>query len=227
MYAYGAHPGDLGTWSSAQATTPPPRRREIYYDPKAFSPFNNQPGRYVAPAGDRRYRSTTWPAGRPTRRAPRPSAAEPVIAPSRSDGCSHNQLGRGISSALPLGLLLLVGGGGLHRCGRLAWAVSSLGSRNLRVCLDVLYGDLILFRTDHARSLSRFMPDRMATRGWPSQAFGGGRPGSPSAGLHPSRLTGYQDALAGVVADERVHPRPTSTGHKHEVPSSPRTTVIW
>ena len=32
-------------------------------------------------------------------------------------------------------------------------------------------------------------------------------------------LTGYQDALAGVAADERIEPRPTSTGHTPEMPT--------
>jgi hypothetical protein len=62
MFAYGPHTGSLGTWSwGPDDYTAVDDAREIYWDPKALSPFNNQPGRYIAPAGTRRYRGTAWP----------------------------------------------------------------------------------------------------------------------------------------------------------------------
>ncbi len=45
--------------------------REFYCDPKAISPFNNQPGRCVPVNGGRRYIGATWPA----------AASEPIPPP--------------------------------------------------------------------------------------------------------------------------------------------------
>jgi hypothetical protein len=74
MFSYGPHPGVLGTWSwGPNDYTAIDDAREIYWDPKALSPFNNQPGRYIAPAGDRRYRGS-WPAKDPGTPVPPPAA---------------------------------------------------------------------------------------------------------------------------------------------------------
>lgn len=75
MFAYPGGTGPLGHWSWApDHFTPIVDAREIYWDRKALSPFDNQPGRYVAPDGDRRYRGV-WPVKSPS--APVPPPAEP------------------------------------------------------------------------------------------------------------------------------------------------------
>ena len=76
MDAYGPHAGSMGTWSfGPDDHTSSDGAREIYYDPKGVSPFNNRPGRYVSPAGDRRYAAGAWPSKDPG--VPVPPAAGP------------------------------------------------------------------------------------------------------------------------------------------------------
>jgi hypothetical protein len=68
MFHYPGANGPLGHWSwGPNDFTAVDDAREIYWDRKAISSFDNQPGRYVAPDGDRRYRSN-WP----TKAAPAP-----------------------------------------------------------------------------------------------------------------------------------------------------------
>jgi hypothetical protein len=74
MFAYPGANGPLGHWSwGPNDYTAVDDAREIYWDRKALSPFNNQPGRYIAPDGDRRYRGV-WPAGAATAPVPPPAA---------------------------------------------------------------------------------------------------------------------------------------------------------
>jgi hypothetical protein len=75
MFSYPGASGPLGHWSwGPNDYTAIDDAREIYYDPKAISAFNNQPGRYVSPDGDRRYRGN-WPAKDPGEPIPPPAAA--------------------------------------------------------------------------------------------------------------------------------------------------------
>ena len=74
MFHYPGAVGPLGHWSwSPNDFTAVDDAREIYYDPKAISPFDNQPGRYVAPDGDKRYRGV-WPTKAPPAPIPPPAA---------------------------------------------------------------------------------------------------------------------------------------------------------
>ncbi|MGQ0625511.1 MAG: ABC transporter substrate-binding protein, partial [Sporichthyaceae bacterium] len=62
MFAYPGRVGPLGAWSwGPNDYTAIDDAREIYYDRRALSAFNNQPGRYIAVSGNRRYRGS-WPA---------------------------------------------------------------------------------------------------------------------------------------------------------------------
>ncbi len=73
MFAYPGASGPLGHWSwGPNDYTAIDDAREIYYDRRALSAFNNQPGRYVSPSGTNRYRGS-WPARAPA--APVPPAA--------------------------------------------------------------------------------------------------------------------------------------------------------
>jgi hypothetical protein len=75
MFSYGPHAGSLGTWSwGPDDYTAIDDAREIYWDPKALSPFNDQAGRYIAPGGKKRYRGPVWPATEPSRPVPPPAA---------------------------------------------------------------------------------------------------------------------------------------------------------
>jgi hypothetical protein len=75
MFAYPGASGPLGHWSwGPNDYTAIDDAREIYYDRHAISPFDNQPGRYVAPDAEHRYRGT-WPTKAPP--APIPPAAAP------------------------------------------------------------------------------------------------------------------------------------------------------
>ncbi|MGQ0464622.1 MAG: ABC transporter substrate-binding protein [Sporichthyaceae bacterium] len=75
MFAYPGASGALGHWSwGPNDYTAIDDAREIYYDRRAISPFNSQPGRYVSPEGNRRYRGE-WPAKAAA--APIPPAAAP------------------------------------------------------------------------------------------------------------------------------------------------------
>lgn len=75
LFAYGPHRGALGTWSwGPDDYTAVDDAREIYWDPTALSPTNNQPGHYVVPPGTRRHRGTDWPARDPGVPIPPPSA---------------------------------------------------------------------------------------------------------------------------------------------------------
>jgi hypothetical protein len=74
MFAYPGTSGPLGHWSwGPNDHTAIDDAREIYYDRKALSAFNNQPGRYISPNGDKRYRGT-WPAKDPGAPIPPPAA---------------------------------------------------------------------------------------------------------------------------------------------------------
>jgi hypothetical protein len=74
MFAYPGSNGPLGHWSwGPDDYTAIDDAREIYYDRRALSAFNNQPGRYVSPNGDKRYRGT-WPAKDPGAPIPPPAA---------------------------------------------------------------------------------------------------------------------------------------------------------
>ncbi len=75
MFAYPGADGPLGHWSwGPNDYTAIDDAREIYYDRRALSAFNNQPGRYISVSGDRRYRGI-WPARDPG--APIAAAAAP------------------------------------------------------------------------------------------------------------------------------------------------------
>ena len=75
MFAYPGASGPLGHWSwGPNDYTAIDDAREIYYDRRALSAFNNQPGRYVSPGGTNRYRGN-WPAKDPG--SPIPPAAAP------------------------------------------------------------------------------------------------------------------------------------------------------
>jgi hypothetical protein len=75
MFAYPGYNGPLGHWSwGPNDYTAIDDAREIYYDRHAISPFDDQPGRYVAPDADHRYRGN-WPSKAPP--APIPPAAAP------------------------------------------------------------------------------------------------------------------------------------------------------
>ncbi len=75
MFAYPGASGSLGHWSwGPNDYTAIDDAREIYYDRRAISPFNNQPGRYICPEGNRRHRGA-WAAKDPG--APIPPAAAP------------------------------------------------------------------------------------------------------------------------------------------------------
>ncbi|HUR02444.1 MAG TPA: hypothetical protein VM347_07890 [Nonomuraea sp.] len=75
MFAYPGASGPLGHWSwGPDDYTAIDDAREIYYDRRALSAFNNQPGRYISVSGERRYRGS-WPAKDPG--APVPTAAAP------------------------------------------------------------------------------------------------------------------------------------------------------
>jgi hypothetical protein len=75
MFAYPGATGPLGHWSwGPNDYTAIDDAREIYYDRHAISPFDNSPGRYVAPDADHRYRGS-WPTKAPP--TPIPPAAAP------------------------------------------------------------------------------------------------------------------------------------------------------
>ncbi|MGQ0844889.1 MAG: hypothetical protein ACT4QF_12205 [Sporichthyaceae bacterium] len=75
MFSYPGATGQLGRWSwGPNDYTAIDDAREIYYDRRALSPFNDQPGRYVTPEGNRRYRGE-WPTKGTA--APIPPAAAP------------------------------------------------------------------------------------------------------------------------------------------------------
>jgi hypothetical protein len=74
MFAYPGANGPLGHWSwGPNDYTAIDDAREIYYDRHAISPFDNSPGRYVAPDGDHRYRGN-WPTKAPPAPIPPPAA---------------------------------------------------------------------------------------------------------------------------------------------------------
>jgi hypothetical protein len=74
MFSYPGANGPLGHWSwGPNDYTAIDDAREIYYDRRALSAFNNQPGRYVSPNGDKRYRGN-WPAKDPGAPIPPPAA---------------------------------------------------------------------------------------------------------------------------------------------------------
>ena len=65
MFDYPGGTGPSGTWGFSEGNyTPTQDFREVYWDPQAASPFNNQPGTYVQP-DDERYRPGELPAGPP------------------------------------------------------------------------------------------------------------------------------------------------------------------
>ncbi len=75
LFSYPGADGPLGHWSwGPDDYTAIDDAREIYYDRRALSAFNNQPGRYVSPSGTKRYRGS-WPAQAPP--VPTPPAAAP------------------------------------------------------------------------------------------------------------------------------------------------------
>ena len=75
MFAFPGASGPLGHWSwGPNDYTAIDDAREIYYDRRALSAFNNQPGRYVSPGATARYRGN-WPAKDPG--SPIPPAAAP------------------------------------------------------------------------------------------------------------------------------------------------------
>lgn len=58
--------GETGTWSFGPGDyTATDDAREIYWDPKAISPFNNAPGRYVTALDGQRFFGNAWPEGQP------------------------------------------------------------------------------------------------------------------------------------------------------------------
>ncbi|MGQ0630516.1 MAG: ABC transporter substrate-binding protein [Sporichthyaceae bacterium] len=74
MFAYPGAVGPLGAWSwGPNDYTAIDDAREIYYDRRALSQFNNQPGRYISVSGNRRYRGT-WPTRDPQAPIPPPAA---------------------------------------------------------------------------------------------------------------------------------------------------------
>jgi hypothetical protein len=74
MFSWGPHQGAFGRWSfSPNDYTSTDDAREVYFDPRAISPFNSRPGAWVALNGGKRYRGTGWPAKDPG--APIPPAA--------------------------------------------------------------------------------------------------------------------------------------------------------
>ncbi len=65
LFHYPATNGETGQWSfGPNDYTATDDAREIYFDPTAISPFNNEPGRYVQTLGGQRFVSN-WPAGEP------------------------------------------------------------------------------------------------------------------------------------------------------------------
>lgn len=63
LFNYPAASGETGTWSFGPGDrTATDDAREMYYDPKAVSPFNDEPGRYVKTLDGQRF-TTNWPAG--------------------------------------------------------------------------------------------------------------------------------------------------------------------
>lgn len=65
LFNYPATSGETGTWSfGPDDLTAMDDAREIYYDPKAISPFNGEAGRYVQ-SMEGRY-NTNWPTGEAT-----------------------------------------------------------------------------------------------------------------------------------------------------------------
>ncbi|MGQ0463718.1 MAG: hypothetical protein ACT4QG_00195 [Sporichthyaceae bacterium] len=78
MRAYPGGTGPAGTWGYPEGEYSPYRdAREIYWDPKARSSFNNAEGAYVST--NRRYRPGTWPKApaAPQRLEPPKTAATP------------------------------------------------------------------------------------------------------------------------------------------------------
>jgi hypothetical protein len=66
MFSWGPHQGAFGRWSfSPNDFTSTDDAREVYFDPRAISPFNSRPGAWVALNGGKRYRGATWPAKDP------------------------------------------------------------------------------------------------------------------------------------------------------------------
>lgn len=65
LFRYPPTKGETGQWSfGPNDFTATDDAREMFYDPKAISPFNNAPGRYVQTLGGQRFISS-WPAGEP------------------------------------------------------------------------------------------------------------------------------------------------------------------
>ncbi|MBI1844014.1 MAG: hypothetical protein HYR89_05340, partial [Actinobacteria bacterium] len=65
LFNYPTASGETGTWSFGPGDrTATDDAREMYYDPKAISPFNGEPGRYVKSVDGRYY--TNWPVGEAT-----------------------------------------------------------------------------------------------------------------------------------------------------------------
>ncbi len=63
LFNYPAATGETGTWSFGPGDrTATDDAREMYYDPKAISPFNGEPGRYVKTLDGQRF-NTNWPTG--------------------------------------------------------------------------------------------------------------------------------------------------------------------
>ncbi len=59
--------GETGTWSfGPEDYTATDDAREVYWDPKQVSPFNNAPGRYITSLGGKRFYGDAWPAGEPS-----------------------------------------------------------------------------------------------------------------------------------------------------------------
>ncbi len=66
LFNYPAAIGETGTWSFGPGDrTATDDAREMYYDPKAISPFNGEPGRYVKTLDGQRF-TTNWPVGEAT-----------------------------------------------------------------------------------------------------------------------------------------------------------------
>jgi hypothetical protein len=66
MFSWGPHVGAFGRWSfSPTDFTSTDDAREVYFDPRAISPFNSRPGAWVALNGGKRFRGATWPAKDP------------------------------------------------------------------------------------------------------------------------------------------------------------------
>jgi hypothetical protein len=76
MFSWGPHVGPFGRWSfSPNDFTSTDDAREVYFDPRAISPFNSRPGAWVALNGGRRYRGSAWPTTDPGAPIPPPKGS--------------------------------------------------------------------------------------------------------------------------------------------------------